>query len=76
MDTSAQKVFDRADIVRDVRLRRCIRQVDATPSEVKLFCKGGAVMRSGMRFGLSASEKRDVWIRWKAGQTLARHRCE
>jgi DNA-binding CsgD family transcriptional regulator len=27
-------------------------------------------MRSGMRFGLSASEKRDVWIRWKAGQTL------
>ena len=27
-------------------------------------------MRLGMRFGLSASEKRDVWIRWKAGQTL------
>ena len=27
-------------------------------------------MRSGMRFGLSASEKRDVWIRRKAGQTL------
>ena len=27
-------------------------------------------MRSGMRFGLSASEKRNVWIRWKAGQTL------
>src|SRR5579863_881073 len=27
-------------------------------------------MRSEMRFGLSASEKRDVWSRWKAGQTL------
>src|SRR5579863_6258273 len=27
-------------------------------------------MRSEMRFGLSASEKRDVWVRWKAGQTL------
>ena len=27
-------------------------------------------MKLGMRFGLSASEKRDVWIRWKAGQTL------
>jgi hypothetical protein len=27
-------------------------------------------MRSGMRFGLSAIEKRDVWSRWKAGQTL------
>ena len=27
-------------------------------------------MRSGMRFGLSAIEKRDVWKRWKAGQSL------
>jgi IS30 family transposase len=27
-------------------------------------------MRSGMCFGLSASEKLDVWNRWKAGQTL------
>ena len=27
-------------------------------------------MRSGMRFGLSAVEKRDVWSRWKAGQSL------
>src|SRR5215468_4743368 len=27
-------------------------------------------MRSGMRFGLSSFEKRDVWNRWKAGQTL------
>ena len=27
-------------------------------------------MRAGQRFGLSAIEKRDVWSRWKAGQTL------
>src|SRR6478735_2251523 len=27
-------------------------------------------MRPGMRFGLSEVEKRDVWSRWKAGQTL------
>jgi hypothetical protein len=27
-------------------------------------------MRPGMRFGLSAIEKRDVWKRWKLGQTL------
>ena len=27
-------------------------------------------MRPGMRFGLSAIEKRGVWSRWKAGQTL------
>jgi IS30 family transposase len=27
-------------------------------------------MRLGIRFGLSAIEKRDVWSRWKAGQTL------
>src|SRR5512137_3226124 len=27
-------------------------------------------MRPGMRFGLSAIEKRDVWNRWKAGQSL------
>jgi hypothetical protein len=27
-------------------------------------------MRPGMRFGLSEIEKRDVWSRWKAGQTL------
>ena len=27
-------------------------------------------MRPGMRFGLSEVEKRDVWNRWKAGQTL------
>src|SRR5215475_5490989 len=27
-------------------------------------------MRPGMRFGLSAIQKRDVWSRWKAGQTL------
>ena len=27
-------------------------------------------MRPGMRFGLSAVEKRDVWSRWRAGQSL------
>src|ERR1700720_738813 len=27
-------------------------------------------MRLGMRFGLSAIQKRDVWSRWKAGQSL------
>src|SRR5271170_23099 len=27
-------------------------------------------MRPGKRFGLSAIEKRDVWRRWKAGQSL------
>ena len=27
-------------------------------------------MRRGIRFGLSAIEKRDVWSRWKAGQSL------
>ena len=27
-------------------------------------------MKPGMRFGLSAIQKRDVWSRWKAGQTL------
>jgi IS30 family transposase len=27
-------------------------------------------MRPGIRFGLSAIEKRDVWSRWKAGQSL------
>ena len=49
---------------------RCIRQVDATPSDVSLLCKGGVGMRPGQRFGLSAIEKRDVWSRWKAGQSL------
>src|SRR6202789_4122711 len=27
-------------------------------------------MRPGIRFGLSAIEKRDVWSRWKAGESL------
>src|SRR6266436_584904 len=27
-------------------------------------------MRPGQRFGLSAIEKRDVWSRWRAGQSL------
>src|SRR6202167_5274380 len=44
--------------------------VEATPSDVNLLCKGGVGMRLGMRFGLSVIEKRDVWSRWKAGQSL------
>ena len=35
-----------------------------------LLFKGGVGMRPGKRFGLSAIEKRDVWSRWKAGQSL------
>ena len=27
-------------------------------------------MRPGMRFGLSAIQKREVWSRWKAGQSM------
>jgi hypothetical protein len=27
-------------------------------------------MEPGKRFGLSASEKSDIWRRWKAGETL------
>jgi len=27
-------------------------------------------MTQGKRFGLSAAQKRDVWRRWKAGQSL------
>jgi hypothetical protein len=27
-------------------------------------------MRPGQRYGLSEIEKRDVWSRWKAGQSL------
>ena len=27
-------------------------------------------MKPGKRFGLSATEKRDIWSRWKAGQSL------
>src|SRR5215469_17136767 len=47
----------------------CIRQVDATPSDVNLRWEGGVAMRSG-RLGLSAIDKREIWSRWKAGETL------
>src|SRR5215469_5039192 len=50
-------------------LTRCIRQVDATPSDVNLRWKGGVAMRRG-RLGLSTIDKRDIWGRWKAGETL------
>src|SRR5215471_16700012 len=51
------------------RFRGCIRQVDATPSDVNLRWEGGVAMRSG-RLGLSAIDKREIWSRWKAGETL------
>src|SRR5215472_9858985 len=50
-------------------LTRCIQQVDATPSDVNLRWEGGVAMRSG-RLGLSAIDKREIWSRWKAGETL------
>jgi hypothetical protein len=65
----AQKEFDRADIVRDVRFPVPVQTVDATPSGIKLFSKV-VFMRQGRRFGFSAEQKLEVWRRWKAGQTL------
>ena len=47
----------------------CIRQVDATPSDVNLRWEGGVAMGRG-RLGLSAIDKREIWSRWKAGETL------
>jgi hypothetical protein len=41
VEKCAQKEFDRADIVRDVRLKRWSQWVDATPSNIKLLFKGG-----------------------------------
>jgi hypothetical protein len=35
-----------------------------------LLFKDGVYMEPGKRFGLSAIEKRDVWRRWKVGETL------
>jgi len=48
---------------------RCIRQVDATPCDVNLRGEAGVAMGSG-RLGLSVIEKREIWSRWKAGETL------
>jgi hypothetical protein len=42
---------------------------DSTPSEVNLCWEGGVAMRPG-RLGLSSIDKREIWSRWKAGQTL------
>ena len=50
-------------------LTGCIRQVDATPSDVNLCWEGGVAMRRG-RLGLSTIDKREIWSRWKAGETL------
>ena len=46
-----------------------VQEVDATPSGIKLFSKV-VFMTQRKRFGLSAVQKRDVWRRWKAGQSL------
>src|SRR6266851_8177658 len=43
--------------------------VDATPSGIKLLSKV-VFMTQEKRFGLSAAQKRDMWRRWKAGQSL------
>jgi len=43
--------------------------VDATPSGIKLISKV-VFMTQGKRFGLSATQKSDMWRRWKAGQSL------
>src|SRR5260370_12476542 len=69
MEKSAQKGFDRGDIVRDVRLPLRAQAVDATPSGITLFSKV-VFMIQGNRFGLSAAQKGDMWRRWKAGQSL------
>ncbi|HUL33410.1 MAG TPA: hypothetical protein VL128_05975, partial [Candidatus Eisenbacteria bacterium] len=45
-----------------------VQTVDATPSGIKQFSKV-VFMRPGIRFGLSAEQKTDVWRRWRAGQT-------
>src|ERR1700693_431794 len=42
---------------------------EATPSGIKLFSKV-VFMRQGRRFGRAAEQKLEVWLRWKAGQTL------
>jgi len=39
--------------------------VDATPSDVKVV-----FMRQGRRYGLSGSQRTDIWRRWKAGESL------
>jgi hypothetical protein len=64
---SVLKDFDRADIVRDVQLSVWTQQVDATPSGINLLSKMVS-MAQGKRAGLSATQKSDMWCRWKAGQ--------
>ncbi|HUL33188.1 MAG TPA: hypothetical protein VL128_04850, partial [Candidatus Eisenbacteria bacterium] len=51
-----------------VQLEVPVQTVDATPSGIKQFSKV-VFMRPGIRFGLSAEQKTDVWRRWRAGQT-------
>jgi hypothetical protein len=37
---------------------------------LKIFSLKVVFMTQGKRFGLSAAQKRDVWRRWKAGDSL------
>ena len=57
------------EVLVQVRLLVPVQTVDATPSGIKLFSKV-VFMKQGRRFGCSAEQKRDVWRRWEAGQTL------
>ncbi len=56
---SAQE--DEHEILRYILINAVHSIGRCTPSDVNLCCQGGIVMRSGMRFGLSAKEKVDVW---------------
>src|SRR5258708_32695647 len=57
------------DSLPNARLVVRAQRVDATPSGITLFSKV-VFMTQGKRFGLSATQKSDMWRRWKAGQSL------
>ncbi len=44
------------------------QQVDATPSNVNLLCKGGVY--GPRETGGAATQKAEIWSRWRAGQSL------
>ena len=46
-----------------------VQLVEATPSELEALTQV-VFMRSGKRFRLSATERAEVWRRWKDGQSL------
>jgi hypothetical protein len=56
----AQKEFDGADIVRDVRLPRWSQPVDATPSDMNLLSKGGVYDPSESGGAFCDAENRDM----------------